>query len=318
MTSRSSPRQHDAAPQAFTFDESHTNGNSPRPERRSPLTLPPSPRSLPQSHVVVRLAATFIFFIVFVFTVMDNHRLRYSNNYKYDRITNAHIMSAMSANDVVVNTDLRIAWLMSFPNSGTTYTNALVGTVSGYNAATNYGGEAQNGTNVPVFDNMPNGPYYSGDPSAMNEYGVRVYESPPSGYILTKTHCGSYCFWCPTTEYITTATKFATSCSRGHFERNVEGTQRGGGKQIVVHSSYNATFVKKAVHLIRNPLDNIVARFHFEMKKLSVENKPQTHTMSREGFRAMCKEMDAKYQNDTKQSEFYRDILSIAKSSALP
>ena len=36
-------------------------------------------------------------------------------------------------------TPRRIAWLMSFPNSGTTYTKHLVHTVSGYNTASNYG-----------------------------------------------------------------------------------------------------------------------------------------------------------------------------------
>ena len=33
----------------------------------------------------------------------------------------------------------KVAWLMSFPNISTTYTNYLVQAVSGYNSASNYG-----------------------------------------------------------------------------------------------------------------------------------------------------------------------------------
>ena len=78
----------------------------------------------------------------------------------------------------------RIAWLMSFPNSGTTYTNLLVRIASGYNTATNYGAEYEAGsagTGTPIFEDMPEGPYFIGDPDEAE------YTRPEAGYILTKT-----------------------------------------------------------------------------------------------------------------------------------
>ena len=83
------------------------------------------------------------------------------------------------------NETLPIAWLMSFPNSGTSYTIRLVRTTTGKNTATNYGTRnlGNDGTSVAVFRDSPGGPYWS-DPLTTN------YAQPKRGYLLTKTHCG--------------------------------------------------------------------------------------------------------------------------------
>jgi hypothetical protein len=49
-------------------------------------------------------------------------------------------LNAFTSNDN--NEDQRIAWLMSFPNSGTSYTSYLIRTVTLTNTASNYGHES--------------------------------------------------------------------------------------------------------------------------------------------------------------------------------
>lgn len=55
---------------------------------------------------------------------------------------------------------LEIAWLMSFPNSGTSYTTRLIRRASLTSSASNYGKENLSGDSVPVFADQPTGPYW--------------------------------------------------------------------------------------------------------------------------------------------------------------
>ena len=84
-----------------------------------------------------------------------------------------------------------IAWLMSFPNSGTSYTMRLVQAVSNTTAATNYAEECQqdaSGRVATLFDS-PSGPY-------LRQQVLGGGMPLPKRYILTKTHCGGRCVHC--------------------------------------------------------------------------------------------------------------------------
>lgn len=84
-----------------------------------------------------------------------------------------------------------IAWLMSFPNSGTSYTMRLVQAVSNTTAATNYAEECKqdsSGRVATLFDS-PSGPYLR---QQVLDGGMPL----PKRYILTKTHCGGRCVHC--------------------------------------------------------------------------------------------------------------------------
>jgi len=77
---------------------------------------------------------------------------------------------------------LKMAWLMSFPNSGTSFTSRLVRDATKTDSASNYADETlsgQNGVRLPVFDDQPEGPFW-----------IKPEDSPeftePSQYILTK------------------------------------------------------------------------------------------------------------------------------------
>ena len=137
----------------------------------------------------------------------------------------------------------RLIWLMSFPNSGTSFTTKLVRHVSHLSTASNYGVENLNDRycSVPVYPNTTHGPFWI-DPKQGFDY------QHPTNYILTKTHCGSRCEVCPPSQWIENTHSFKVACLSGSgvFETH----------QTPLHVRYDETLVKKAVHLIRNPFDN--------------------------------------------------------------
>ena len=64
----------------------------------------------------------------------------------------------------------------------------------------------------------------------------------------------------------------------------------------------------KAIHLIRNPFDNIVSRFNFEQKHQNYTYaNPHTKgvTKSRTGFRTFCRRMDDMWLNSERQHITY-------------
>lgn len=209
-----------------------------------------------------------------------------------------------------------VAWLMSFPNSGTTYTEKLVQMVTKYTVATNYGHEYVNAhgiadrldESVPAFEGNLDGPFKLTDAPL-----------PDGGYILTKTHCGGYCFSdCPPNWYMLTSDKYLTECTRGaRYSKKADGE---GTEQI--WTQYDPTTVKKAVHLIRDPFDNIIARFHHEFKINAREknvNHPEFNDFSKgiDGFKAWCAYTNKKFTpRDAYHSEktnFSEEFLTVVQ-----
>jgi hypothetical protein len=77
---------------------------------------------------------------------------------------------------------LKLAWLMSFPNSGTSFTSQLVRDATKTDSASNYADETPTGEagyREPVYDDMPDGPFWI-KPEASPEF------SEPSEYVITK------------------------------------------------------------------------------------------------------------------------------------
>ena len=183
----------------------------------------------------------------------------------------------------------KVAWLMSFPNSGTTYTNYLVQAVSGYNSASNYGNDEGTGTNTPIWrEELPNGPFYSqiGDDKNLT--------IPPTGFVLTKTHCGSYCLWeCDKSiEYISTPARFSQNCGRTSYVPKDDTSI----KQILQRGQYSASLPKRAVHLIRDPFSNVVSRFHHTMNKFIRQNETTyNYSLDRKSFRTFWFGLYEKY-----------------------
>lgn len=155
-------------------------------------------------------------------------------------------------NDIRQPPSLQIAWLMSFPNSGTSYTSRLIRHISETRTASNYGNENKKavGPSRPVFLDQPAGPFWL-DPDMHPEYTL------PTEYVLTKTHCRGRCEQCPPTKYVESTSSFRRGCLSGKGVVLVNGTETWD-----YGFTYPADKVAKAVHLIRDPFDNVVSRFN--------------------------------------------------------
>ena len=196
----------------------------------------------------------------------------------------------------------KICWLMSYPNSGTSFTMKLVGRLTNATVASNYGQECinvdKNGQEqrevmhdnashkrkpIPLLDQSPNGPFLL-NPERML----------PRSYILTKTHCGGRCNECGSTGFLETPNSFLEACATGSL-----GTDQNTGTKKRI--SYDPLFVKKAIHIARDPFDNIVSNFHLEYhekKKKSKQHWLQTFSNDRNGFRKWCMYLNEKYPFD--------------------
>jgi hypothetical protein len=168
--------------------------------------------------------------------------------------------------------------------------------------ATNYGQEPQK-EGIPMI----------GFRTEFNKTGpflLRPEMLSPETYVLTKTHCGGRCSYCGPETYIETVRSFDYKCRTGSIL--VKNTTK-------VHVTYHAEgVVERAVHLIRNPFDNLVARLH--MERFQWQNKAKedpdyqdvltNFTDTRLGLHAWCDYMDKFRAKDDERSHFIDDELS--------
>jgi hypothetical protein len=177
-----------------------------------------------------------------------------------------------------------IAWLLSFPNSGTTYTLKFLQSITNNTTtATNYGGTEQVGyyPSQPILPTIDyGGPYL--------RYPDRRISSNP---IVTKSHCNP-------NKIRITLDDFIISCRSGNYalmngtilstvykirpynnndNNNNNNNERDTDIKTITNldditSTNNTTPINdgiplaKIIHLIRNPFDNIVARLHYQRK----------------------------------------------------
>jgi len=189
-----------------------------------------------------------------------------------------------------------IAWLMSFPNSGTTYTQRLIQKTSGYSVASNYGHELIDDSGNVLTDSRidsiqinsadVNGPFLTSS----------SLTAPLNAYLLTKTHCGGYCFSeCPPNWYRLSPLKFLQECRLGLRYNYIEPGKPPRESWV----QYDYENVKRIVHLIRNPFDNVVGRFFHEYElhsKLNDYHWLQKYSKDPLGFQNWCDETDKKWK----------------------
>lgn len=130
----------------------------------------------------------------------------------------------------------------------------------------------------------------------------------PDKYILTKTHCGGFCKddGC---QIIHSPRSFLTSCLL-----NSQAVVNPAGDGLVkLHHKYNRALVAKAIHMVRHPLDNIVARFHLVHNIEKDTAFLQRYPKNRTGFRRWCREQvdqrDALRYNHNYVDHRLRDML---------
>ena len=174
----------------------------------------------------------------------------------------------------------KVAWLASYPNSGTSYTMTTVERSTDLSTATMYGIEIATKDKDRSEIVTPGGPLWEG----MSGKRGTTIRPLPTTYVLTKTHCGGRCIKCPATEYVIDVEQFRQAClrttgydpPRERFERPM------------------TVPVAKILHLIRSPFTNIVARFHLEQRHY-VKEGTNKYTRDADGFREWCIDLDDKY-----------------------
>ena len=189
----------------------------------------------------------------------------------------------------------RIAWLMSFPNSGTTYTLDMVKITSQRAVATNYGQELISSSDnddeenveysISIHGQHPEGPYWSGLSSSSDEDNFPL----PDKYVMTKTHCLRTFVEVPSNEFLDQCTVSVA---------------RIPPKPDWQEVTYEASRVAKAIHLIRNPFHNIISRYHHDKGKKHHEGIwLKDHDEDKRGFDEWCKMGDERDKNEFLQSD---------------
>jgi hypothetical protein len=233
----------------------------------------------------------------------------------------------------------KIAWLLSFPNSGTSYTMTMVEQATNKSTASNYGIEVTDTKypSVPVHANHPEGPYWEGTSIARriapgkDRLKARIRELPDT-FVLTKTHCGGRCVHCSAKDYVVAnTTTFLRACAR---------TTARLGKNLRVEALMDPTRVARVVHLMRNPFTNIVARFHLEGRNMmmqqcqqnqdividkddnsavaeNVNKDPLLLPMNATGFATFCRVLDERYAKE-EQDVFYSNPKLLQLLQAVP
>jgi Sulfotransferase domain len=177
---------------------------------------------------------------------------------------------------------------------GTSYTLTNIEHLCNVTTASNYAQDWD--AVVPVRPEYSNGPF-------LHRFDENHRGRLPHN-VLTKTHCAGYCDDCgPRGYYLETVDDFAEGCV--HATRP-KASSPDGHKYDDVH--YHATIPVKAVHLFRNPFDNIVARMHLALKMHNSKwtaKQTQMFNNSKEGVSTWCSYLDNKYW--TEEEHFFAE-----------
>jgi hypothetical protein len=144
--------------------------------------------------------------------------------------------------------------------SGTSFIIHMTREATNCTTATNYGleGEIRDKPSIQAIQGPlgVNGPWLELLPSKK----TRIADT-----ILTKTHCKGFCSgsFCGADRTFHTTRSFMNGCLTGN-----QGVLSKKGLRLT-DKTYDKSLVKKAIHLFRHPLDNIVARFHLEYNEKS-------------------------------------------------
>lgn len=210
----------------------------------------------------------------------------------------------------------KIVWLLSFPNSGTSYTKLLVKNASGLSVGTNYAKEyetrEQGKMAISIFQHSHNnnrtddGPFIEGQVVG-SRYGKPLRPMPE--YILTKNHCGGRCSKCDWKRYHVSLDEFIDACQKiPHWWKGSD--KDGGSLQKMEATRMSLEKVAKVFWLMRHPMENIVSRYHLELHRWQrnetdpdiprVFHKHFLGANKTVGFRAWCSYLDKKFDTNNR------------------
>jgi hypothetical protein len=165
----------------------------------------------------------------------------------------------------------------------------MVARSSGKAFATNYADEViapDEDESLSIYPRRPEGPFWAGMSGKKS-----TPRALPDKFVMTKTHCGSRCVNCGPDEYIETPEYFLKRCASGHA--------RVAPNRRSVDVEYPPERVAKAIHLIRNPFHNIIARYHLEHRHHQYKNETDwldEHLNDKKGLQKYCRDLDKAYR----------------------
>lgn len=236
----------------------------------------------------------------------QKHSLIEDNIHNITALSNAGNTLVHNSNNK--NDSVKVAWLMSFPNSGTSFTSKMVRHLSHQSTASNYGEELldKDGKSIPMYDESDSGPFW------IDPQGEDFEYTRPTTYALTKTHCGGRCEKCGPSKYVENPHSFLTACLSGKIAHSTE-----SGKVVKVPVTYDKELVQRAVHLIRSPFDNVVSRFHLELHGYAHHNDTQKlkqYPSSRTGFRKFCFRLNKVFEREEESSRLiHSDVFELMR-----
>jgi len=251
-----------------------------------------------------RCVTRFLIIIMIIFLVYT--QVQYGRDFGIEGSSDQSEKAHTSNVPLIVNRPIsspKLALLLSFPNSGTSYTLKNLRRVSNVSTASNYCGHKRE--KIPVFPNTSTGPYIIPG-SYPHEF--------PSHFILTKTHC-FHCIQCHPSEYLISVHTFEDRCMRTCFQTYKK--TPFGFVEEKVYDRYPISVVGKFIHLVRNPFDNIVSRFRLHKKQLlrerSHDRRESKNSFNATEFHEYCKDQDAMFDREERWTWKHSKVLKNAK-----
>jgi len=203
----------------------------------------------------------------------------------------------------------RVNLFMSFPNSGSRFALTALEVATARTAASFYGKEyvgtdgisLKREQSVLAYEELSTGPFLTSNLTLQS-----------SGKLLTRTYCGGHCFsHCTCEEYDVSLEDFGGECALA--------------EDADLTTDYlDESIISSSVVMLRDPLDNIVSRFHYEHRLQSGDGSnphfvrwEKDYPKDHNGFREWCEFVDNVNQF-TEQQCFFDDLTLLQHMDHVP
>jgi len=196
-----------------------------------------------------------------------------------------------------------IVWFFGFPQSENYYILHLIQHVSKRATATNSGQKVMDLDGVVHIAERDSILLYENHgPALLSENSL----DPPDKRVLTFVSNGDgTCLNCHPRNYMHNFARFREVCSQASFIKNGN----------VAPMEYNPAIAKSAVHLFRNPYDNILLRFWTEREEMKLDHRDfalKKYPPSHQGFQQWCNDRDAEWYA-LEKGWYGEDTMSLAE-----
>ena len=195
-----------------------------------------------------------------------------------------------------------LVWMFGFPQSGSAYIFHLIHVITKTATATNFGHSVMDLKGVVHVAKHDSYRVYDGAGPAL--LSANILENPQKR-ILTWASADGACRNCHPRKYMYNYARFRELCWEGSILEN--------GQQVAV--KYNPEYVKSAVHLFRDPFDNIVLRFWAEREEMQILGHNtwlKRYPSSSDGFQTWCTDRDAEWY-DVEKAWYGEETMKLAE-----